>query len=626
MAGGRPRRIWRMSCAGWGRRSQSPSVRPVVGGRGPLCGASRFLTALASVLLLSLVAIAGLWMGRSRAPATTALPPTRLSISLADSGLTLLDGGIAVSPDGHSVVFRARAADGARLYARGLNDWQPRPLDGTEEGSDPFLSPDGQWVAYRDARGGFRKVPLTGGPTQSIWKQPPEERSWTTGAVWASDDTIIFGRWPATGLWTVPAGGGTPRPVHRTTGGGDWCLWPEALPGGKRVLFTHWRAGRMSIAALSLDSGDVHPLPVDSAAGAHYLPSGHLVFESDGRLFGAAFDPETLEMGPPRALVPDIGRTGFGGSWKQSSRGRPFDVSSTGTLAYGSGTTLPSRLVWKDRTGNTAQTSLAPRGYNFPVLSPDGSRVVDTIYEGPARSLWIAHLADEPMARLTNGIDDCFALFSPNGQKVVFTANRDGHYNLYRVAVDGDGEAERLTHSTESQRATSFSRDGRIMLYNGHSPSGGDIWQLKDGVAQPLVQTRFLEREGTFSPDGRWIAYTANESGHEEVYVQAYPDGTPRTRISMDGGKGPVWNPSDASELFYQAPSAVMAVRVAEGHAMSQPAVVFRHVSEYRDWDVSPDGRRFLVVEPADPTKAPTLINIVTNWTAELTSLVPARR
>ena len=545
---------------------------------------------------------------------------TRVHLWLGDSGLRLLDGGIAVSPDGQTVVFQARASDGERLYARRLNDWTPRPLEGTEGASDPFFSPDGAWVAYWAAQRGFEKIPLDGGPTQPIWRSPAPS-SWTTGATWGPDDQIIFGRWPEAGLWSVSSGGGAPRPLYRTTGEADWCLWPEMLPGGESVLFTTWRAGRVSVAALRLSSGEVQVL-VDSAAGPHYAPTGHLIYESEGKLFAMLFNPGTWQTGQPRAVVDDIGRTRFGGSWRQTSRGRPYSVSASGTLAYGTGLTTFTRLVWKYRSGHTMPTSLQPRAYNFPALSPDGRRVVDTIYEGAARRLWVADVDGTSMHSLTQGPDDCFGLFSPDGRSVLFTRNDKGRYNLFKVDVDRGGEPELVVDSPGSKRGTSYSKDGRLLLYNHRAgPEGLSVWQMKDRVPSPLIAKPTTGRDARLSPDSRWVAYTSSDSGYEAVYVRAYPQGRAE-QISIDRGVGPVWS-RDGDELFYQGSAGVMAAQVANGRRIGAPALLFPHLSEYRDWDVTADGRRFLVPEPAEPANYRPLINVVEHWFEELKAKVP---
>jgi serine/threonine-protein kinase len=242
-------------------------------------------------------------------------------------------------------------------------------------------------------------------------------------------------------------------------------------------------------------------------------------------------------------------------------------------------------------------------------------RVVDTIYDGAARALWTGRVDGDAMHALTRGPDDCFALFGWDGS-IFFTRNDGGRYDIYRVASDGREEPQSVLSSPESKRATSYARDGTL-LYTRH----GDIWQMKNGVPQALIATPTVERDAQLSPDERWLAYTSSESGRPQIYVRAYPTGGPE-QISIDSGVGSVWGPNGA-EVFYQGTSGVIAARVVNGRRVGAPTLLFPHVSEYRDWDVSHDGKRFLVVEPSEPTPGRTLVSVVTNWFEELKAKVP---
>jgi Tol biopolymer transport system component len=236
------------------------------------------------------------------------------------------------------------------------------------------------------------------------------------------------------------------------------------------------------------------------------------------------------------------------------------DVSATGTLTYMPASTSLASLVWKDRAGNTVPLKLRPRRYSMPVLSPDGRSFVDTIQEGPARNLWIGSVDGEPMTRLTFGNDDWFGLFAPDG-RVFFTCGQNGQYNIFSTLI-GSGKAERITNTMHAQKATSWLPGGKIILFNKISDTT-DIMQMKADqpeTARPFANdNRFDEVNGRFSPDGNWVAYSSNESGADEVYVQAYSGSGTRNQVSVDGGIGPVWHPK-GSELFYQSPTAVMAV------------------------------------------------------------------
>jgi Tol biopolymer transport system component len=497
-------------------------------------------------------------------------------------------------------------------------------LPGTEEASEPFFSPDGDWIGFVDRAGGLEEVRLREGPAQPIWKPDQRGLDRMTGATWGPGG-IVFGRWPSPALCSVSPDGGAARVLVSSPGTAVWYLWPEALPGGRAVLFTIWQRGRMSIASLSLDSGKVQPL-VASGSRPRYLATGHLLYESDGKIFAVAFDPETLQIhGHAIAIVPEVPKSAWWGSWRASTTGAPYGVSSSGTLAYTPApATLPA-LVWIDRRGIRTPLPLEPRQYSMPTLSPDGRLIADTIYDGPSRSVWISSVEGGSMMRLTSGPDDCYSLFTPDGKWLLFTSNQDSRYNIFRIPVDRSAPAERMTDSPHSQRATSWSPpDGKTLLFNDvDETTGYDILALTNGAVRPFLQTRYSERAACFSPDGRWVAYESDEYGGPEIFVQAYPSGA-RTPVSSGGGVGwPAWR---RNELFYQGPKGVMCVRIADGRPLGLPVLLFPHKSEFRDWDVSPDGQRFLMVEGAETSRFPPHINVVTNWFEELKAKVPVQR
>ncbi len=577
---------------------------------------------LLTLAALAMASVAWIWL-RNRAPGLAHPPPVgRMNISLSAWGLTLTGGGLAISPDGKTLVFGARANDEPRLYNRRVGEWEPRPLTGTEHGIDPFFSPDGKWVAYAVAGKSLQKVPVDGGPPQSIAGIEN-----TVGGTWGRDGRIIVGRWSNTGLWSVPAAGGTPQPLTPSPekSGSAWWVWPDLLPGSKSVVFTLLGAeGHASIASLSLRTGEVRSL-IDSGIRGRYLPTGHLIYELSGQLYAVPFDPERLEVrGASRIVVENIRDEG-------EISPANYAVSATGTLAYVPSSTTLSRLVWIDRTGNAVPLKLRPRRYHFPALSPDGKRLAVTLQDGAVRNVWTASVDGEPLTRLTFGADDLYSLFTPDGKRLVFTAVQNGQYNFYWTPTDGSGKVERLTDRPHAQKATSWKPGGRILLFDEISPPGNfDVWQIdfdQNRAASPFVNSRFKEIDATFSPDGRWVAYTSNESGDWEVYVQAYPGPGPKAQVSVGGGVGALWNPR-GGELFYQSPTAVMSVPMANGRPAGPPARVFPHTPMHRavmarDWDVSPDGQRFLVVEGAEAASSPSQLNLVTNWFEELKSRVP---
>ena len=565
------------------------------------------------------ITVAGLaWVFARVRPAVPAAA-MRLSVLLAASGLTLTDAGLAISPDGQTLVFGATDGAGVRLFVRPVRDWTISPLPGTENASNPFFSPDGKWLAFAAAYGhGLQRIPLDGGAPQPICALDD-----LSGAAWATDGRIVAAwvRQGKTGLWSVPEEGGSPTllkepPIAPET---VWYMWPDWLPGAGGVLFTERRPRHASIAALSLRTGEVRTL-IQSGWHSRYLPSGHLIYESEGSLYAVPFDPERLALrGVPRLVINDIGTSIFAND--------NYAVSHTGTIVYAPASTRLGQLAWTDRRGNTMPLRLPPAVYAAPALSPDGLRLAVTIYSGPVRNIWTGSLNDETLTQLTFSNDDVFSVFTPDGRYVAYTSEQNNRYNLFRIASDGSGAPERLMDSADWKKTTSW--HGSTLLFNSGTAAGDyDIWRfdMNNRQARPFVKTLGDELEAAISPDGHWVAYQSLQSGNWDIYVQAFPGPGPKNRVSTRGGTGARWNPRGGG-VFYQAEGAIWEVPVENGHTKGSPVRLFA-LAPYgrslgtiaRNWDVAPDGEHFLVIQNARPDSR---LNLITNWFEELKARVP---
>jgi eukaryotic-like serine/threonine-protein kinase len=290
--------------------------------------------------------------------------------------------------------------------------------------------------------------------------------------------------------------------------------------------------------------------------------------------------------------------------------------------------------VWVTRKGTEQPVTAPPRAYVFPRLSPDGRRVGVGITEQETQ-VWLYDLARETLTRFTfEGNVNLNAAWTPDGKRIAFQSNKEGPLNLFWQRADGSGGLERLTTSEYNNFPMSWSPDGQLLAFVEVNPTTGyDIWvlQLSDRKAQPFLRTPFNESVPRFSPDGRWLAYVSNESGRWEVYVLAYPGPGGKWQISTEGGTEPVWN-SNGQELFYRSGDKMMAVDIATRPSFTagKPRVLFE--GRYNpapgttpNYDVSPDGQRFLMIKPSEASEAaaPTQINVVLNWFEELKRRVP---
>jgi Tol biopolymer transport system component len=564
--------------------------------------------------------------------AVVALPPGQFLAGM-ESG-----PAIALSPDGTHLAYVARQGVVRQIYLREMDSLEARAIPGTEGAMSPFFSQDGQWVGFFTGSR-LKKVSINGGAALSLCDAQD-----SAGASWGSQGIIAFNPRGFGALQQVSDSGGTPQPLTLSGKGDNSHCWPEFLPGSTALIFaaapgtSNWTTAQ--VAVYSFATGEKQNLQGQVGTMPRYAPSGHLIYAQAGILMAVAFDSQRLQA--TGTVVPVVD-----GVLESPTTGNAqYSLSSNGTLAYISGSVQggQSRLVWVSRNG-TEQVLAAPvRAYLNPRLSPDGRRVAVSTSEQESQT-WLYDLARGTLTRLTfEGNSNQYPVWTPDGKHIVYRSNKEGPLNLFWRLADGSGGLERLSISDNTQTANSISPDGQVIVSVESAPTTGlDIWVLPVGVpstssgqagqvrkARPFLQTRFTEGAPQFSPDGRWLAYVSDESGTREIYVQAYPGPGGKWQISTNGGNEPVWN-RNGRELFFRSGDKMMAVEIntQAGFTAGEPRILFEKAYErtpitFPNYDVSPDGQRFLMLKSVEQEQAgPTQINVVLNWTEELKRLVP---
>ena len=356
---------------------------------------------------------------------------------------------------------------------------------------------------------------------------------------------------------------------------------------------------------------------------------GHLVYGLNGSLFAAAFDAATLHVGPVVPVL-DGTRSAFGLTPIGFSRSGTLAYPGRGNNAFGSTTTL----TWVDRQG-TEQPLTAPlRRYASPRISPDGGRVafvVSDLSQTIDAQVWVHDLARGTTTRLTFEGTNSNPVWTADGKRLVYMslksyASRTG--TLVSLAADGSGQPVTLMGEGVYPSPTSVSPDGKLVIgvrAAGQARSGNNIWVLPlegDAKPQPFLDNRFTRGDLQLSPDGKWVAYESNESDRNETYVVPYPGPGGRSQVSTDGGTQPRWN-RNGRELFFRSGARMMAVDVETGAAFRAGAarVLFERVSS--DYDVAPDGKRFLMLKPSATAGDTTEIHVIVNWFDDLRRRVP---
>jgi len=545
---------------------------------------------------------------------------------------------LAISPDGRHL---AHAPRGGVLSVRSMERSDVSQELVSEAAKQPFFSPDGAWIGYFVGLGAsMMRIPVAGGaplPVTSV-----DARS--LGGSWGSGGDILFAT--TLGLHRVAAGGGeaellaAPDPEQ----GELYLAYPEMLPGGRAALFTiipqdGGADAESSIGVLDLDTGERN-IVLRGGGGAHHLESGYLVFSADARLHAVAFDAQTHAVRGD-AVPLDIERVAM-------ARGpaADFAVARDGTLVYVPETRLARRiLTWIDESGNEEPLPAPPLRYVYPRISPDGSRVVVDVWReedgsDSNRDLFVLDAQRGSLTQLTRDpAEDLFGEWSPDGERIYFSSNRNGAFNVFSRAADGTGAAEVVMDSDATQMVNRV-LDGDRLLVGQLRAEAADFDMVSFSGRDPdrvdtLLSTEASEFSMALSPDGGWLAYQASTpSGTYEVFVGPFPD-TRRRRwqVSIDGGAHPIWS-RDGSRLFYRAPTGeIMAVSVETSpeFRVGETIRAFANVDELgagttggRRHDISPVDGRLLTTKPVEGGGNNGLV-VVLHWARELDGLVGPR-
>ena len=614
------------------------------------------VAALAAAALLAGILASRLWLppGNSRREALI----TRSQIDLTpDLPIYSIRGNaprtaLALTPDGTLLVWNCRRRDApgtATLHVRRLDTGEvTRILEAGDRAGQPFISPDGRWIAFTaqedSERFWLRKVPVEGGLAIDL----AELTEIPMGTSWGADGRIYLGS-QRKGLRWIPSEGGPLREittVDQTREVGHRL--PSALPGGRELLFTtmpHAFGVKARVEVVSLATGE-RTVVVEDAADARYLPTGHLVFARQGVLMAAPFDFERLELAaPPVPVAEGVSQALNTGSNHFTSAAAQYTVSDSGLLAYVPGGIVedpPIELLLVDEDGRTERLPGFDRPLVSPQLhfSPDGRQLV---FSERARSglLWLFDVERQTYRVLSpEGGLAASPRWSPDGTRLALAWSEEGPLNLW-VRPGGPGDWQRLTEGERMDWSPSWSPDGRFLAFIREGPPSIDIflYRFEDRQVVPFLATGAMEGWPEFSPDGRWLAYASNESGRTEVYVTSFPDREQTLTVSRQGGQSPAWS-RDGSRLFYYSRPpggrrSMMAVTVRHDPELSLgiPTALFRLPDGVvafgtRTYELHPDGRRFLIGVEAkrDPPPPITRIELVHNWFAELERLAPTGR
>jgi serine/threonine-protein kinase len=586
------------------------------------------LWALAAAIAAGLAIPIALTILKQR-PAPPAGIARQLGIALPEGVTVRRGGGIAVSPDGQTIAFIASPPQlPAQLHVRRSNSSDVTVVNGTEGARNPFFSPDGQSIGYFVSTR-LMKVSLRGGRPVLLASLPPVTR----GGAWLPDDTIVVSPMQSSGLIRIDQEGKpTPLTTVDTAAGERAHLWPALLPGGG-VLFAVLRG-----ATSDVDAADIAVLDVATGerrvvyrggAFPRYSPTGHLLFTRGGTLQAVPFDPASKTVsGAAVPIAEGVAIDPFFG-------GAHYAVAPDGAVLLFRGAFPRSQTsgVWVDASGTSAPvTGMTGSQPRQPRMSPDGTRVLyDAETSDGDDEIHVLDIARGTALRVSGDPRDDFgSVWTPDGRTVIWTALPPNRLPfLVMRPVDGSAPAEALLRDeTTAQFVGSVSRS-RVLAYTQASATGArDIYVVPlDGDRKPVpfVATAAIEFGPEFSPDGKWVAYVSRESGVTDIYVAPYPGPGGIRRVTSGGAVSPLWS-RDGGTLYYQTGEGMFAVGVTGGSDIGFGAprrlftgtfVVDSREDGARNYDVSLDGKRFLMFVRQQVTVPPPSFQVLLNWAGD---------
>ncbi|MEP6916644.1 MAG: winged helix-turn-helix domain-containing protein [Acidobacteriota bacterium] len=571
-------------------------------------------------LLCAVLAAAAVWQDTHlRAP----LPPVVRMTVEPEPGTTFdrRAPALALSPDGTVAAWSA-CDTVCRLYVRPVDQLTGRAIQGTEDASAPFFSPDGRWVGFF-GEGKLRKVALAGGLPIALAGAPQP-----FGAVWMDDQRIVFASSLRGGLFRVSDRGGEAEPVTQPSvdAGEIGHLWPALAPGRRALLFIvatspiEGAPGRVAV----MDGARPHPAwqtIVDAADLARAVSPDYIAFSRGNELHAAPFDRTRLIIaGPDQALATGVARA-------------QFAVSASGALIYAVSEPASRSMTWVQPS---PRVELPPElaALHGATLSPDGTRVAGVSEDQASADVWVGDVARGAMTRLTHGGINVAPVWgnTASGPTVFYAASRRGRFRIWsRDAAAALPEIEVPAANRRNDRQVFPSSFARVT----HAPPGlppldvlaygaaggttrGDIVvvSLLDGAELVRVDTPSDETEGRLSPDGRFLAYQSDESGRCEIYLLRIAEKR-RTAVSIAGGTDPEWTP-DGRTLLYRTSGGLVSVSIdATGDRIGSPV------------DVMPSGWSLVGVNPSgvmlvrrDPEQAPRHAVLTLEWIREVRGLL----
>jgi serine/threonine protein kinase len=548
--------------------------------------AAAIFTAALSILIMLMLSRQGYLR-----PDVIARPAARYvvaSVGVEHVSLVYLTDRFSAAPDGSSIVF---VKQDKGLFIRKQNQIVETELPGSpKDAYAPVFSPDGKWIAF-SSENSLKKIPAEGGTPEILSRAT----DYVVNLTWGRDDVIRFPSKDWDAIRYVSSKGGQ--------------LQSLSVDKGIRVSRAEWLPGDRLLVSLTDSGGDYIAIRETNGsvkrlfegADAKLTPSRNVLYvKRDGpkwSLMTRSFDPSSPSITSDETVVAENVAMRYA---------TPAAATSAGDVFFVSGEVRSDRRIAILSRDGSERVLEAGGSWQTLRLSPDGSRLALTRWDGANRTIWTLALETGALTQVTYLDDVLGGVWLGRSDELLVTQfPRNPAMNgttMWRVATDGSGALKPLFFHPESY-VSSTSQNGRIVYYKSTelNDAAGDLFALDLSQTPPTRKALFVtpadEGDPLVSPDAKWLAYTTNASGSEEVRLTSFSTPSSPTQITMRGGIPIRWS-GDSSKLYYRDGDAIYVIDIAaDGPQLGSRKTIFQLPADTQGFvDVFPDGEKAILI------------------------------